>query len=153
MGNAAASFVNDDVYGLSVKKEELDTLNKTISYENTERNEISKTIAGAIYACEFDNSNPLCFGYTQEYFTLRLNPELYTLTEDLTPFKIKATDALIAGFSGSLVKNKQASAIITGIESKGKGCVIYLFDNPLFRGFWQNGKLQIMNAVYFVNQQ
>jgi len=82
-----------------------------------------------------------------------LTPELYTLTEAQTPFKIKATDALIAGFSGAFVKNKQASAIITGIELKGKGCVIYLLDNPLFRGFWQNGKLQIMNAVYFVNQQ
>ena len=84
---------------------------------------------------------------------MRLTPELYTLTEGVTPFKIKATDALIAGFSGAFVKNKQASAMITGIESKGEGCVIYLLDNPLFRGFWQNGKLQIMNAVYFVNQQ
>ena len=153
IGNAAASFVHHENYGLDLKKEELDTLNKTISYENSERNEISKTIAGAIYACEFDNSNPLCFGYNQTYFTLRLTPELYTLTEGVTPFKIKATDALIAGFSGAFVKNKQASAMITGIESKGEGCVIYLLDNPLFRGFWQNGKLQIMNAVYFVNQQ
>ncbi len=153
MGNAAASFVNHEIYGLDLKKEELDTLNKTISYENTERNEISNTIAGAIYACELDNSNPLCFGYTQPYFTLRLTPELYTLKDGTHPFTIKTNDALIAGFSGAYVKNKQASAIITGIESKGKGCVIYLLDNPLFRGFWQNGKLQIMNAIYFVNQQ
>ena len=153
MGNAAASFVNDENYSLDLKKEEVDTLIKNIAYENTERNEISKTILGAIYACDFDKSNPLCFGYTQAYFTLRLTPELYTLTEEQTPFKLKATDALIAGFSGAFVKNKQASAIISGIESKGKGCVIYLLDNPLFRGFWQNGKLQIMNAVYFVNQQ
>ncbi len=153
MGNAATSFVNNEEYSINLKEEALDTLNKTISYKNTERNEISNTIAGAIYACEFDNSNPLCFGYTQPYFTLRLTPELYTLKEGTHPFTIKTSDPLIAGFSGAYVKKKQTSAIITGIELKGKGCVIYFLDNPLFRGFWQNGKLQIMNALFFVNQQ
>jgi phosphoenolpyruvate carboxykinase (GTP) len=25
-------------------------------------------------------------------------------------------------------------------------------DNPLFRGFWESGKLRVVNSIYFVNQ-
>jgi hypothetical protein len=34
----------------------------------------------------------------------------------------------------------------------GGGQVIYMSDNPLFRAFWDNGKLLFANAVFFVGQ-
>jgi len=43
--------------------------------------------------------------------------------------------------------------MIAGVERKDDGCVIYFIDNPMFRGFWENGKLLMLNAIYFVNQQ
>jgi len=30
--------------------------------------------------------------------------------------------------------------------------VIYMVDNPLFRGFWETGKLLMVNALFFVGQ-
>ena len=30
--------------------------------------------------------------------------------------------------------------------------VVYLVDDPLFRSFWQNGKLLFSNAVFMVGQ-
>jgi hypothetical protein len=41
--------------------------------------------------------------------------------------------------------------LIFGVEKAGAGSVIYMVDNPLFRGFWENGKLFFANAVFFVN--
>jgi len=33
----------------------------------------------------------------------------------------------------------------------GRGQVIYLIDNPLYRGFWEQGKLLMANALFQVN--
>jgi hypothetical protein len=33
----------------------------------------------------------------------------------------------------------------------GSGSFIYMVDNPLFRGFWENGKLFLVNSIFFVN--
>jgi hypothetical protein len=34
------------------------------------------------------------------------------------------------------------------MEEKGKGEVVYFVDDPLFRSFWENGKLMFCNAVF-----
>jgi len=44
------------------------------------------------------------------------------------------------------------TSLVFGVEEKGKGAVIYLVDNPLFRSFWENGKLLFSNAVFMVGQ-
>jgi len=33
----------------------------------------------------------------------------------------------------------------------GRGQVVYLIDNPLYRGFWEQGKLLFANAVFQVD--
>ena len=152
IGNAINTFINDEFYNVKEKAIQNDSLNEHGSYENNERNDISHTINGAIYACELDESNPLCFGLGSSYFTIRTSPNYYTLTDGAT-IKIKKKNALIAGFAGSFVKSQQANAMIAGVESKEDGCVIYFVDNPMFRGFWETGKLLMLNAIYFVNQQ
>ena len=40
---------------------------------------------------------------------------------------------------------------IPGEERKGSGSIIYMVDNPLFRSFWDNGKLFFVNAIFFRN--
>jgi len=40
--------------------------------------------------------------------------------------------------------------LIFGEEEMGKGSFIYLVDNPLFRAFWENGKLFFVNSIFFV---
>jgi hypothetical protein len=38
------------------------------------------------------------------------------------------------------------------VQDVGRGAVVYLVDNPLFRGFWQSGKRLFSNAVFLVGQ-
>ena len=40
--------------------------------------------------------------------------------------------------------------LIFGVHDSGRGRIIYLADNPLFRGFWYGGKLLFGNAVFIV---
>ena len=61
-------------------------------------------------------------------------------------------DALpVSGFVGSKVTKKQTEALIVGVQSIGSGTAVYLLENPLFRGFWENGKLLLLNAIFMVN--
>jgi hypothetical protein len=39
-----------------------------------------------------------------------------------------------------------------GVEDFGQGHVVYMVDNPLFRGFWENGKMIFGNAIFMVGQ-
>ena len=43
-------------------------------------------------------------------------------------------------------------SLVYGVEQKGKGTLVYLVDDPLFRSFWENGKLLFSNAVFMVGQ-
>ena len=67
-------------------------------------------------------------------------------------FHLKKDAKALNGFVGSRVKQQQSEATIAGYQSYGDGAIIYFIDNPLFRGFWENGKLMIANAVFFVNE-
>jgi len=33
----------------------------------------------------------------------------------------------------------------------GKGNIVYMADDPIFRSFWENGKLLLANAIFLVD--
>jgi hypothetical protein len=43
------------------------------------------------------------------------------------------------------------NSLIFGEENIGSGSIIYMIDNPLFRAFWDNGKLFFANALFYTN--
>jgi hypothetical protein len=52
-----------------------------------------------------------------------------------------------------MASNKEflRNSIVFAEAKKGKGSVIYMVDDVSFRSFWQNGKLFLANAIFFVN--
>ncbi len=148
MGNAHVSFINAG-FGISNKKEETNKKEDT-NYGNRERAAMKETVNGAIYACEVDPSHPLAYGYDSPYFTLRLNANAIDFEGDIA-HKIKASKGWVSGFAGASVKHQQFETVSAGSVNMGDGHVVFFFDNPLFRGFWENGKLQVVNALYFLD--
>ena len=124
--------------------------NSITKAKDIERNEISSKINGAIFKCEIDESSSLMFGIENPYYTLRLSDELYK------PIK-NANNAIIIphhetsrnGFVGNKVKNKSDNTIVASKIDYQKGSIIFFSDNPIFRGFWENGKLLVANAIFF----
>ena len=149
IGSASESFAGNEVFGLKIKDADTSNSEKEISYGDVERQQLSSIVNGAIYACDLDFSHPLSFGYT-DYFTLRMNSNVYELKEG-SVFKLKKGAIPVSGFVGSNVAKKQTEALITGVHSIGSGTVIYFLENPLFRWFWENGKLMLTNAIFMVN--
>lgn len=58
----------------------------------------------------------------------------------------------VQGFAGYRINSTPANSLVFGVEEKGRGEIVYLVDNSLFRCFWENGKLLFANAVFMTEQ-
>ena len=56
----------------------------------------------------------------------------------------------VTGFVGSKTKRTLEDGMLLGVQEMGDGSVVYLTVDPLFRGFWETGKLLFSNAVFMV---
>ena len=92
------------------------------------------------------------FGYNEKYFSLRQGSKLYPLLPNgWNVGIIKNSFSHISGFMGKKIKDKINNNLIFGVHESGRGKIVYMADNPLFRGFWYNGRLLFGNAVFIVN--
>lgn len=136
------------------KEKELKEKEALARYEDAERKQLSDAISGAIYKLSLDSSHPLAFGMKDTYYTLKNNELRYGYLENgWNVATIKGKAKPVQGFAGERINKKLDNSLIFGVEPKGKGSVVYLVDNPLFRCFWENGKLLFANAVFLVGQQ
>jgi hypothetical protein len=53
------------------------------------------------------------------------------------------------GFIGSRLKPQIKKTPVVVSQAMGDGTAVFFVDNPLFRSFWQQGKLIFSNAVFF----
>jgi hypothetical protein len=122
------------------------------SYGDRERANLVSSIPGAIYKIDLDNTHPLAFGYPSYYYTLKLDANSYSFLEDGWNVGTIKKSNYVTGFAGSQTKKKLQDGTLLGVEQVGRGSVVYIADDPLFRSFWENGKLLFSNAVFLVGQ-
>jgi hypothetical protein len=65
---------------------------------------------------------------------------------------LKGKQKPLIGFAGAKINKQLENTLVFGVEDKGKGQAVYLVDNPLFRSFWENGKMLFSNAVFMVGE-
>jgi Zinc carboxypeptidase len=160
--NAVAQMSNND-WGFKIKgsgadekkdkdepkKDDYTLLKK---YENRERDYLVNSIPGSIFKVELDNSHPLAFGYPDSYYTLKQDDNIYEFLKDGWNVGVIRKDNYVSGFTGSKLKEKLKDGTLFGVMDMGRGVVVFLADNPMFRSFWENGKLLFCNAVFLVGQ-
>ncbi|MCH4823596.1 M14 family metallopeptidase [Gramella lutea] len=155
IGNAVGAFKNKEGFGIAENKiEEKDTTathpNLT-PYSKRERESIKNLITGSIIKTKIDNSHPMAFGYEDTYFSLKLSSDSYQLLSEGYNISYIEEPEIVSGFAGSEALKKLNNSLVFGEVPMGKGSVIYMVDNPLFRAFWENGKLFFANAIFFTN--
>jgi hypothetical protein len=110
-------------------------------------------LPGAIFRLKVDNTHPMGFGYEPHYFTIKNNSSRYAyLPNGWNVGIIESTDSHVSGVAGQKVKESLAKSMVFGVENMGGGTMIYMADNPLFRAFWENGKMFVANALFMVGQ-
>jgi len=114
----------------------------------TERNQ------GAIYKVSVDNTHPLAFGFKKESFVLKqgTTAPAYLGGSGSWNIGILKKESLVSGQVGFEVIDKIEESLAFGVQEMGSGTIVYLIDNPLFRGFWYSGQLLMANAVFLVGQ-
>jgi Zinc carboxypeptidase len=148
MENSNSAFADRPGFEIKRKEAKKDTAATQKIYENREREELSEDTPGSIYALTMDNSHPLAFGYDKTYYSLVLQVSDYQLLKTGWNVGIIKGNDLVAGFSGKKAQEKLKNSLIFGVEESRNGQIVYMINNPLFRGFWQNGKLLFANAVF-----
>ncbi len=156
--NAVTQMARND-WGIKLKTnddkkdEKKDDYNLLRRYEDRERDFLPNYNPGSIYKIELDNSHPLAFGYPGYYYTLNQDDNVYEfIKEGGWNVGVIKKNAQVSGFVGSKLKEKLKDGLILGVQNMGRGNIIYLADNPLFRSFWENGKLLFCNAVFMVGE-
>ena len=57
----------------------------------------------------------------------------------------------VSGFAGHKAVKNIKNTLVFGEQRIGNGSLVYMVDNPMFRMFWENGKLFFANAIFMVN--
>lgn len=158
LDNAAMSL-NDIDASVKVKKSDdkteegkADPYADLKKYGNRERDWLVNNVPGAIYKVELDNTHPLAFGYGNSYYSLKLSSGIFEFSKDSWNVGVIKKEKQTAGFVGSKLREKIVDGTVIAVTPMGRGQVIYFADDPIFRSFWENGKLMLTNAVFFVGQ-
>ena len=122
-----------------------------ISYNDQRRNRISNMISGAVFEVALDNTHPMAYGYLNTYHSLKIGSSSYDLLKNANNVGVIKNAKPISGFAGKNTLSKLNNSMIFGHENFGKGNIIYFADNPLFRSFWENGKLFFANSIFFID--
>jgi Zinc carboxypeptidase len=141
-------------WGLKMKEDKADDKKDEYSavkkYGTADRDWLVNATPGAIYKVNLDVTHPLAFGYDSIYYTLKTDANVFEFMKDGWNVGIMKKEAHVAGFVGSKAKPKIKDGMAIGVQEMGRGSVVYFADNPIFRLFWENGKLLIANAVFLV---
>ncbi len=149
---ALRSFAGKDGFSLKYKSSDNNSSNDNLTpYAEREREYTNNLITGAIFKTKIDNTHPMAFGYGKDYFTLKLGSSAYDLLGSGYNVGHLANTKVYSGFAGKDALANLDNTLVFGEERKGNGSFIYFVDNTLFRSFWENGKLFLVNSVFFVN--
>ena len=136
------------------RKDSIKKKSQLLTYDLRERNYISHKLRGSVFKTSLDHTNPLGFGYMNTYYSLKTNNSRYAyLKNGYNVGVIKHKTDQISGFAGTNALASIDASLVYGVEKKGKGSLVYLVDDPLFRNFWENGKLLFSNAIFMVGNE
>ncbi|MBT8287621.1 MAG: zinc carboxypeptidase [Bacteroidia bacterium] len=152
---ALSSFAGKEGFGL--KSNASDNQNdeaNLIPYGDRRREFAKNLITGAVFETAIDNSHPMAFGYDTTYHSLKLGRSSYSLLKNgFNVAHIGSNPKNVSGFAGSEAIKSLPNSLVFGEERLGRGSMIYMVDNVMFRSFWENGKLFLVNSIFFVNNQ
>lgn len=152
MGGAIKGMDGENGFRIKTNENKKDTTETIpMPHENQQRERMKNAITGAVFKARVDNTHPLAYGYGSDYFTLKLGNDSYEYLDSGNAVYLESNSKPVSGFAGSEAQKRIQKSLIFGVENSGRGQVIYMIDNPLFRGFWENGKLFFANALFMVN--
>ena len=95
--------------------------------------------------------HPFGYGYHEWRLPVFCNREL-VLAPSSDPYStpvVYTAEPLLNGSASSENLERIAGSASVTVEERGAGRIIYMVDNPNFRGFWYGTNRLFLNAVFF----
>jgi len=152
LDKALKSFSGKEGFSLKNKDSKDDEKKDNLTaYADRKREASSTSITGAIFKTKVDQTHPMAFGYGDDYFTLKRGSSKYSLLDSGYNVAHIEDTKVYSGFAGKKALDNLEQTLVFGEEKMGRGSFIYMVENTLFRSLWQNGKLFLVNSIFFVN--
>lgn len=129
------------------KKDEKPVPNKLL-FKDKDKDDYEFAIPGAIYKVNFDPTHPFAYGLGKTYYTLKTDRKIYEPFAEGWNVGLLNDKSLMAGVVGKKVREELKSGLLIGVQNFGRGTVVYLANDPLFRNFWESGKTLFSNVVF-----
>ncbi|MHA4893713.1 M14 metallopeptidase family protein [Pedobacter sp. PWIIR3] len=151
--DAISSLIGKKPFNIKLKeqaKEESKPVNSK-KYADRHQDDQSNAIPGAIFRVNLDNSHPLAAGLGDYYYALKTDDMIYESNGSTFNAGVLKSNSYVAGIAGKSVLKKLDNGMLFGVQSLGKGSVIYFASDVLFRSFWESGKQIFANSVFLLN--
>jgi hypothetical protein len=124
-------------------------INQVAKYGEAVTDYLQSSIPGAIYKVYLDETHPIAFGMGGLYYNLKQDMVTYEASNDYWNAGVIKKDSHVAGFAGVKAKAALQEGVVIGVKEIGAGKLVFMADDPIFRNFWENGKLILSNAIFF----
>lgn len=130
-----------------VKKDEKPTANNVL-FKDKDKDDYDFAIPGAIFKINMDSSHPIAYGLGKSYYGLKTDDKVYAPLIKGSNVGMLNDKSLMAGIAGKKVRETLKSGMLIGVQDFGRGQVVYLANDPLFRNFWESGKTLFNNVLF-----
>jgi hypothetical protein len=146
----AKAFADKEGFDLKTKEApKRDSSANPKAFATRQRDGLSDGLPGAIVRAKVDNTHPLGFGFPEHYHSLKTLSDAFQMPEKADAPIYLEENYQTYGFIGSRVKPQLKKTPIAVVQRIGAGKAVLMVDNPLFRSFWQQGKMLFANALFF----
>jgi hypothetical protein len=132
-----------------IAKNDKADINKTSKYGDKVVDALQSSIPGAIYKVFLDASHPIGFGTNGIFFDLKQDMVTYEPSNEAWNVGLLKKESYMTGFAGVKARAALQEGVVIGVKEIGSGKLVYMADDPIFRNFWEGGKLILANAVFF----
>ena len=150
VGSACTAFASEENMKLELSPEESFHGGQDFRKYNDHTHELKTAVPGGIIEVLIDPTHPLGYGYPDRTFSLKNNELSFSLLTNGHNVGRTAFRPKVIGYFGQQFLSHFGQNMIFGHRELGDGQIVYLTHNPIFRGFWEDGKLLVANALYFL---
>ncbi|MFZ9146953.1 MAG: zinc carboxypeptidase, partial [Sediminibacterium sp.] len=149
--SAAQQFASNPDWGIKLKEmptPSKPSVNDLPKYGERVEDQLTYSNPGAIYKVKIDDTHPIGYGTNGIYYDLKQDAKLYEPSNDIWNVGAIKKDSYVTGFVGVKAKSVIQDGVVIGVKEMGAGKLVFMADDPIFRNFWESGKLILANAVF-----
>ena len=146
--DAAGWCVQQELIKLEESKLDVDSLVRERPYAELSDARGAQVIGGAILRVRLDTTHPLAYGLGEELALFRQGTQFYERSEvPGASVGVYADDPLAAGYLSRERRRQAGGKAAVVVQDVGRGRVIAMFDQPVFRGFFRGSERLWLNGV------